>query len=296
TTATGLPRYGTAEKTSTWANGRLVMRRGSAGARRATTANPQAVARSGDGRGSAGELGDPRGGRGVGGGERGAVAQLEAVPVERRGRGRADERPLAGGAGALPRARGHHELRPLPGREVGAEHRLVDPPVGAEEQQPQGRARVPVVGLGGGEPVHRRELGRDQQEVDRRRVGVDVRAPEQPALVGQRLEPEQPRDPLALAHHAGTTAIPPSTTRSWPVTKRAIGEARNTHASATSRGSPSRRSGAAPSQRATPSGQSERSPGRLIRPGETELTRTPSGPYSNAAALASMIVAAFAAA
>src|SRR5690606_16778964 len=134
----------------------------------------------------------------------------------------------------------------------------------------------------------------------RRRVGVEVRAPEEPTLIGQRFEPEQGRQPLPVGpvvpgiHHAGTADIPPSTTRSCPLIQRAIGEARNTQASATSVRSPSLPNGTARSQLVTPSGQSSRRPGRATRPGDTVFTRTPSRPYSSAAARANMIVAAFA--
>ena len=72
----------------------------------------------------------------------------------------------------------------------------------------------------------------------------------------------------------------------------AIGEARKTHASATSDPRPRRPSGAAPSQRATPDGQPASMPSRWISPGETVFTRTPRGPYSIAAARACMITAA----
>ena len=76
----------------------------------------------------------------------------------------------------------------------------------------------------------------------------------------------------------------------------AMSEARNTHALPMSSGVPRRVNGAAFSHLATPSGHCSSMPGRAIRPGETVLTRMPRGPYSNAAARACMISAAFEAA
>ena len=212
------------------------------------------------------------------------LPEREHLPLERRRRRGADQRPLPRGSRALPGPGRDDELGTLPGRQVRAEHRTLDRPVRVQQQHLQRRAGVVVVRLGGGEHVQRREVGVREQVVDGRRVGVGVHAPEQPALVRQRFQAELIGD-LPRAHHPGTAAMPASTTRSWPVTQRAIGEARNTHASPTASGTISSASGAPPCQRATPSGHSSAMPGRATSPGETLLTRI-RGPYSTAAARA----------
>ena len=115
---------------------------------------------------------------------------------------RADERPGARRARALPGPGGHDDLRPLARVEAGAERRLVHAAatlaVAVQQEQPQRGARVPVVGLGRGQPVQCGEIRREQEEVDRGRMRIGERLPVEPALVGQRLQPQQTGYPFTL--------------------------------------------------------------------------------------------------
>src|SRR6266550_1585232 len=84
-------------------------------------------------------------------------------------------------------------------------------------------------------------------------------------------------------HHALPALTPPSTKIVCPVMKRALSEARKVTTSATSSGSPIRRSGVCSIAALTRSGNCSMYAivsGVLMMPGPTALTATPRGPHS----------------
>src|SRR5215470_17599256 len=116
----------------------------------------------------------------------------------------------------------------------------------------------------------------------------------------------KPLDPRLLAERRGRAVVnrggdqlarkPPSTQRLWPTTNDAASEASHATASATSSGSPMRRSGR-PAATAPMSAIFEPSIiGVSTRPGEIALMRILCGAYSIAAARVSASTAAFEAA